>query len=153
MNIKKETKNTIKIAGKWYNKKTGKELRRKNARERRRKNEENYRFERPKITKYNYNKIYLSSNHWNKRRKRYWASHPDSVCFCCGEKPELLHHITYDFLFREKDKHLVPLCEACHTEVHDLIYTDNTKTINYSNAHIYYKRLKRINDNLFLPEF
>ena len=105
------------------------------------------------ITKANYSRVYLKLKWWRKRRKAYWASHPDSVCFCCGEKPELLHHSTYKHLFKEKDEDLIPLCKNCHIEVHDLIYTDYTKTINYSNAHIYYKRLKKINDELYLPKF
>ena len=77
---------------------------------------------------------YLKSQHWIKRRADYWKNHP-RICYCCRNYAENLHHRIYE-LYKEKDRHFVPLCFKCHKEIHKLI---NSKGIKLSIAHKVYK--------------
>lgn len=65
---------------------------------------------------------YMRSEAWQEVRRRFWASKLPKACYVCGndEGPKDLHHRTYKNLGHEFLKDLVPLCRACHDEVHAL---------------------------------
>lgn len=64
-------------------------------------------------------KLYLKTDWWKERRKKYWKYHPKK-CYCCGGVATDIHHNNYSHLFEERDKDFVPLCNNCHREVHAL---------------------------------
>jgi 5-methylcytosine-specific restriction endonuclease McrA len=66
---------------------------------------------------------YLSSEHWQDVRKRFYASKLfHGCCGGCGvrEVPLEVHHRTYRRLGAEYLMDLVALCRNCHQAVHDL---------------------------------
>lgn len=69
---------------------------------------------------------YLKSRYWKERKGKYWNQHK-RICFCCGGRAVLLHHITYSRLEKELDKDLIPLCKNCHEVIHKVILIDNPK--------------------------
>jgi 5-methylcytosine-specific restriction endonuclease McrA len=74
------------------------------------------------VTKTGY-KEYIKSPEWRRTRDRYWASKLSKECFGCGtprHKGMHLHHRTYKNLGNERLMDLVPMCERCHQDVHDL---------------------------------
>jgi len=91
----------------------------------------------------NYRTTYLKSSWWKKRRELYWKQHK-RICFCCGDFASELHHNNYSFLYREQNKHLVPLCNECHLNIHNLIDTDSD--FELGTAHIIYKKLLKYNN-------
>lgn len=65
---------------------------------------------------------YLQGAHWVGFRRRWYARNPLPACFACGERGRIeLHHRTYKRLGCENYGDVVPLCRACHQEVHELI--------------------------------
>lgn len=67
-------------------------------------------------------KEYLKSVHWQDTRRRYWASGAEKRChFCKGTNQLALHHkYGYRRMYEENQNHLVLLCRAHHTELHQL---------------------------------
>ena len=63
---------------------------------------------------------YLRSEHWLAFREAYFAKHK-KVCCCCAEPARDLHHITYEYLGKERQKDVKPICRSCHDKVHTLI--------------------------------
>jgi len=61
---------------------------------------------------------YLRSPHWQKVRRRYFASGLPKGCWICGARPVVLHHRTYVRLGREYLADLQPLCRRHHADVH-----------------------------------
>lgn len=82
-------------------------------------------------------KKYLNTKWWSKRKEQFYKNH-EKICFCCSEKSSNLHHINYSRLLKEKDSDLVPLCKACHENVHYLIKIGKAKL---KDAHIILKNL------------
>lgn len=63
---------------------------------------------------------YIKSARWRRVRERYKSCRP-WVCLC-GEHEHLeLHHLTYKRLQRELLEDLQPLCQGCHSLVHQLV--------------------------------
>lgn len=63
---------------------------------------------------------YISSKKWGTRRARYFASNKKK-CAACGRREGVqLHHLTYESMGQEPDGDLMPLCQPCHSDVHDL---------------------------------
>lgn len=61
---------------------------------------------------------YINSSSWERRRVAYFAKHP-KVCVACGSNKKIqLHHKTYDRMGAELDGDLAPLCEFCHSTLH-----------------------------------
>jgi hypothetical protein len=61
---------------------------------------------------------YITSAYWLARRDAYWRSHP-KICQACGSGDDIqLHHQTYERVGHELDEDLVPLCQVCHSLVH-----------------------------------
>jgi 5-methylcytosine-specific restriction endonuclease McrA len=65
----------------------------------------------------------MDSPIWFARRKRWlaeWekATGSPPVCLACGGKWSDLHHRSYDRLGNERWCDLVPLCRACHDQLH-----------------------------------
>ena len=83
-------------------------------------------------------KKYLNTGHWKRRRIAYYSKHK-KICFCCGGESYVLHHICYARRGQELDKDLTPMCEECHSEVHNLVL--NEDDIKLKDAHIAYKQL------------
>lgn len=78
------------------------------------------------VTKAGYSE-YIQSPAWRKVRDRYWASKLPKECFGCGierHKGMHLHHRTYKNLGNERLMDLVPMCQQCHQDVHDLYESD-----------------------------
>lgn len=63
-------------------------------------------------------KDYLKSDKWKRKREevfRYYGKR----CFACKKQAKVLHvhHMTYERLFKESVRDLIPLCVPCHKEV------------------------------------
>ena len=68
-------------------------------------------------------KDYINSPEWRRKREQYWQSKLSSNCYCCDtprHKGMHLHHRTYKNLGNERLMDLVPVCQACHSEIHKL---------------------------------
>lgn len=71
------------------------------------------------VTRLEYER-YISSEHWTARKRAFWARHP-KVCRGCESTDDVqLHHGTYERMGRELDSDLFPVCQTCHTLIHDL---------------------------------
>ena len=73
---------------------------------------------------------YMDSEAWRRRRRQWlnsWVARHGRppVCAVCGCPWSLahgdLHHRSYGRLGHETTTDLIPLCRACHTQVHDLL--------------------------------
>lgn len=64
--------------------------------------------------------VYIQSEHWFKRRNRYWQEHPRRCAVCNTAQRLHLHHMLYNSSLygREPDEHLIGLCEAHHDMYH-----------------------------------
>lgn len=65
---------------------------------------------------------YLSGDHWQDVRRRYWASKlaKKACCAGCGATSKLnLHHRTYKRIGEEWLTDLILACRDCHGEIHD----------------------------------
>ncbi len=83
---------------------------------------------------------YISSHRWAKRRRRYFATHPN-WCFLCGSKEDVvLHHLTYERLGMEEDKDLMALCSFHHKEFHDSIGGSKKNMVQETFAFVAFKR-------------
>ena len=66
---------------------------------------------------------YMDSPSWFARRERWIAEWEKSTgsppcCLACSGEWTDLHHRTYDRLGREQWRDMIPLCRACHEELH-----------------------------------
>jgi len=65
--------------------------------------------------------VYIKSEFWKKRRKRYFKKY-EKKCLTCGTKKGVgLHHAVYRHteFGNERDTDLFPLCSVCHREFHE----------------------------------
>lgn len=63
---------------------------------------------------------YLNSRHWKRLRRKLVGKTGQGPCCACGRETLLvLHHVNYDRLGKEEKCDLVPVCELCHTIIHD----------------------------------
>jgi hypothetical protein len=63
---------------------------------------------------------YLKSPLWAKRKEIFYKIHPRK-CEACGTNINIhLHHMVYGQFGNEPDKHLVSLCEKCHSDFHQI---------------------------------
>jgi hypothetical protein len=62
---------------------------------------------------------YMASDHWKARKDRYFRTH-EKRCAACGSVDEVqLHHLSYEKMGREPNDDLMPLCQICHSLVHE----------------------------------
>lgn len=61
---------------------------------------------------------YISSDGWKQRKADYFAKHPRRCTACGSESAIHLHHRTYARMGRELNEDLTPLCQPCHSKVH-----------------------------------
>jgi 5-methylcytosine-specific restriction endonuclease McrA len=59
---------------------------------------------------------YITSAAWRKRRATHLRKFPR--CRGCNAAATVVHHRSYETLGREKERHLVSLCQRCHLFVH-----------------------------------
>jgi 5-methylcytosine-specific restriction endonuclease McrA len=72
---------------------------------------------------------YLQSKWWKaKRAQKLKAAR--GICQKCGGKATEVHHLHYQSLGREKNKHLMAVCRPCH----DSIHIEKTHRINMLHA-------------------
>ena len=86
---------------------------------------------------------YLSSKHWQEFRAKYKASKRPQFCQVCGSKFIQLHHVTYEFLGREKLTHVVPLCRIHHVQVHEWLKTSGKINVSYTHKAVRFLKKKR----------
>lgn len=79
---------------------------------------------------------YLRSDGWISRRGLCDPG-PDG-CYVCGRVDVEIHHLDYSALGEERARDLLPLCNACHTGVHQLV---DVGTASLRTAAEDYKRL------------
>lgn len=61
---------------------------------------------------------YITSAHWDARKSAYFNKF-EKRCRACGSRNDMqLHHASYKRMGRELDADLVPLCQTCHSLVH-----------------------------------
>lgn len=67
-------------------------------------------------------KTYISGELWEKRKSLYYQSHAKTCARCGSFKRITLHHAYYDRkeFGSEPDDHLVPLCQGCHSDFHEM---------------------------------
>jgi len=66
-------------------------------------------------------RAYLKTKHWKNLRLRYKRSKLPWKCYVCGSTERLqLHHRSYRRVGRERLQDLIPMCRACHSEIHRL---------------------------------
>lgn len=63
---------------------------------------------------------YIQSQRWMQRKRKYFETHEKKCKACKTSRRIELHHKTYNRLGQERDADLVPLCQLCHSKVHDL---------------------------------
>lgn len=64
-------------------------------------------------------KDYIESKVWHNFKSKYNKSSYKQNCFSCESKFDLiLHHITYERLWKEKLEDVVCLCNKCHNKFH-----------------------------------
>ena len=68
---------------------------------------------------------YLKSDEWNRKRSVIMKKY-DSICVLCFNKAVNVHHLTYDRIYLEDERDLIPLCKSCHEFVHGI---NNESTI------------------------
>lgn len=82
----------------------------------------------------------MSSAQWRKRRDLYFKTH-DKVCAACKADGYIhLHHLNYDHFGAERDIDLLPLCYACHKQVH---YIQKTEKISIAAATKLWVRIRK----------
>jgi hypothetical protein len=64
---------------------------------------------------------YIKSEWWARRKAKYYKRHPKKCAVCHTSKQIRLHNLRYGNYGREKDEHLVPLCERHHLTFHEQI--------------------------------
>lgn len=64
---------------------------------------------------------YLRSPHWRRLRKRYQAERPWACDICEDDERLELHHKTYDRVGDGQLDDLIPLCQRCHSLLHQLV--------------------------------
>ncbi len=62
---------------------------------------------------------YLKSNHWKRLRRKLLGDGRGYCCACGLEALLVLHHVTYCRLGQERKVDLVPVCEMCHSMIHE----------------------------------
>jgi len=78
---------------------------------------------------------YINSRAWDRRRVLYFGAHRRACRFCGDTKNVQLHHRTYVRMGAELDDDLVPLCQQCHSMVHQL-QRDNQITVEEAMASV-----------------
>lgn len=64
-----------------------------------------------------YHNVYLKSAEWKHKRDLLMEFYKNK-CQKCDSKASDIHHLTYDNIFKEKFKDLIPLCRDCHNKEH-----------------------------------
>lgn len=62
--------------------------------------------------------IYIHSEHWEDRKRAYFATHQKRCTICLTWKYIDLHHIRYSARGQEPDEDLAPLCRTHHDQFH-----------------------------------
>jgi hypothetical protein len=63
---------------------------------------------------------YIASPEWAAVKARYRASSLPQNCAVCDGAPDVMHHKTYENVGKERLTDIAPLCDSCHTLVHEL---------------------------------
>lgn len=53
----------------------------------------------------------------------------DNRCWCCGENKQLTRHHAIPKCLEPKKNALVPICQECHTKIHNRSAVDSVKYI------------------------
>ncbi len=61
-------------------------------------------------------KEYLNSYAWKAIKQVKLSEHPE--CECCWEPATIVHHLSYERRWSEKEEDIVSICERCHHECH-----------------------------------
>lgn len=63
---------------------------------------------------------YVADPVWKERRNRWIREHGNPPCRLCDRRRWALHHLAYWHACRgrERDRDLMPVCEACHVRIH-----------------------------------
>lgn len=64
--------------------------------------------------------LYLKSPEWIRKRALIMYKYK-SVCVLCFKPAVNVHHLTYDRIYLEDERDLIPLCDNCHKFVHGII--------------------------------
>lgn len=62
---------------------------------------------------------YIKSKFWRERKFAYYRKFGKKCSLCQITVKIQLHHLVYRDFGREKDEHLIPLCETHHREFHE----------------------------------
>jgi hypothetical protein len=63
---------------------------------------------------------YLRSRHWRRFRVEYKKARPWQCAICHDSDRLELHHVTYERLGQERLDDVRPLCQVCHSTLHQL---------------------------------
>lgn len=70
-------------------------------------------FEKQRNLVYEEYNEYLKTEHWIKLRNKI-TNRDGNICQICGDRSEVVHHLTYAHVRKEKDFELISLCQKCH---------------------------------------
>ena len=62
---------------------------------------------------------YLKSYEW-KRKHDFIMNKYGFICILCFRPAVNVHHLTYDRIYLEDERDLIPLCKSCHEFVHGI---------------------------------
>jgi hypothetical protein len=79
-------------------------------------------------------KAYRKSEEWHLLRKRYAEAYPNCQCLGCDSPQWRMHHVTYERIGAERLADLIPLCDDCHSKVHDYHRKTRTPLIEFRKA-------------------
>jgi len=87
---------------------------------------------KPLLKRRNYSK-YLKSKEWGEKRK--WILERDENCCqeCRSEEKLVVHHLTYENIFKELDTDLITLCDKCHNKIHSKKHKTKWKNMHSTN--------------------
>ena len=73
---------------------------------------------------------YIHSNEWIEFKNKYYSCHK-KCCFVCKTNKNIhLHHKTYKNFKNEKYEDVIPLCENCHSKIHEKLKNNSIKENN-----------------------
>jgi hypothetical protein len=63
---------------------------------------------------------YLQSPHWKRTRVRV-MERAKRRCHACDARAEVIHHVTYRHLGKERERDLIAVCRECHERIHQAL--------------------------------
>lgn len=93
---------------------------------------------------------YMTSDHWRSFSKSYRESGLPIRCIACSYPNYELHHLRYDCLGKETLGDVMPLCQRCHDEAHEMM---RIKEIPNYQTHLALQKIFKWTDQERIEKF